>query len=49
MKPILKVLSYWNLNDGHTVSKRVRKDLKVLSYWNLNFGISVNSLGQTKT
>ena len=30
------VFLYQNLNDGHTVSKRVRKDIYVFLYQNLN-------------
>ena len=34
---LLKVLSYWNLNQGREEIEKVTKELKVLSYWNLNF------------
>ena len=35
-KFILKVLSYWNLNDKYVIVDLKLVKLKVLSYWNLN-------------
>ena len=34
---LLKVLSYWNLNDEMEKVDTDKMELKVLSYWNLNF------------
>ena len=33
---MLKVLSYWNLNEEKKAKKIGESFLKVLSYWNLN-------------
>ena len=35
-KALLKVLSYWNLNDLQNQELQDSYGLKVLSYWNLN-------------
>ena len=44
MQKILKVLSYWNLNELYSKVLALFVKLKVLSYWNLNI---VNSRRET--
>ena len=39
---LLKVLSYWNLNNLPISLKTIEPCLKVLSYWNLNILIILN-------